>query len=278
MRGGDVNIWIYDLAETSTIQRLTLKGRNRYPVWTRDGQRIAFQSDAMGDAGIFLQRADGIGGAQRLTMATKEVSHIPESWSPDGKHLLYAEQRDQRSYVLYRLSLDDKTSAPFGNVTSPEPIGATFSPDGKWVAYASSQGGGGSGTSPDSGIFIQPFPATGTIYQAPKVRLEGRSYHPAWAPDGKTLFFVPGSANPFAAVSVNTQPSVTFGSPIGLPDAVLRPRLLSTDVRGYDLLPDGRILSVVSASDLDAAGGTAIPEVRVVLNWFEELKRLLPVK
>jgi len=268
--GQDVNIWIYDLAETSTIRKLTLKGRNRYPVWSPDGQRVAFQSDAMGDAGIFLQRADGIGVAERLTTPTKEVSHIPESWSPDGKYLLFAEQRDQRSYVLYRFSMDDKMSEPFGNVTSPEPIGATFSPDGKWVAY-----GSGGRASPDSGIFIQPFPATGTVYQVPKVRLEGRSYHPVWAPDGKTLFFVPGSAFPLAAVSVSTQPVVTFGSPVGLSETVPRPGLLSTDVRGYDLLPDGRILTLVSAADQDTAGGTATSEVRVVLNWVEELKRLV---
>src|SRR5262249_4279 len=164
--------------------------------------------------------------------------------------------------------------APFGNVTSQEPIGATFSPNGKWVAYASIHG---PNTSPDSGIFIQPFPATGTIYQAPKVRLEGRSFHPAWTPDGKTLFSVPGSANPFAAMSVNTQPSVTFGSPVVLLQAVPRPGLISTDVRGYDFLPDGRILTVVSGAEQDATGG-ARPEVRVVLNWFDELKRLVPGK
>jgi hypothetical protein len=71
------------------------------------------------------------------------------------------------------------------------------------------------------------------------------------------------------------RPSVTFGSPTLLPTNVPRPGLISTNVRGYDLLPDGRVLTLVPATD---PGATPRPEIRVVLNWFEELKRLVPVK
>ena len=174
--------------------------------------------------------------------------------------------------MLHTLSMDDKKSAPFGYVNSPEPIGAAFSPDGHWVAYASSIAGG---TSNDSGIFIQPFPANGTVYQVPKVRRGSRAFHPVWAPDGKTIFYVANSAQPFVVVSIKTQPSVTFGSPMQLPLSVPRPALISTNVRGYDLLPDGRILTLVPTAD---PGTTARSEIRVVINWFEELKRLVPVQ
>ena len=61
------NIWIYDLSGASSIRQLTFGGRNRFPVWTADGQRVAFQSDREGDRGIFWQRADGTDTAQRLT-------------------------------------------------------------------------------------------------------------------------------------------------------------------------------------------------------------------
>ena len=271
--GQEANIWIYDLDETKAIRRLTLKGRNRYPVWSGDGLRIAFQSEREGDRGIFSQRADGVGEAERLTTALQGASHVPESWSRDGKHLLFTEQKEL-SYILHSLSIDTKTSAPFGNVKSAEPPGATFSPDGRWIAYASSERAGG-GLSPNRGIFVQPFPATVAIYQVPKVRLD---YHPVWTPDGKTLLYVPASPQSFVTVSVNTQPSITFGSPIALPQVVPRPSLISSDVRGYDILPDGRILAVIPAFDQDAAGGALRPEIRVVLNWFGELKRLVPVK
>jgi len=269
--GQEANVLIYDLSETSALRRLTLKGRNRYPVWSHDGQRVAFQSDVEGDAGIFWQPADGTGAAERLTKAPQDTAHAPESFSGDGKYLLFTELKGG-IYVLHSLSLEDKKSAPFGKVNSVEPIGAAFSPDGHWVAYASNSTGR---NSTDNGIFIQPFPATGAIYQMPKVRTGSRDYHPVWASDGKTIFFVANSNLPFAVVSINTQPSVTFGSPMLLPTNVPRPGLISTNVRGYDLLPDGRILTLVPDAESRA---TLRPEIRVVLNWFEELKRLVPVK
>src|SRR4029078_2712348 len=55
------SIYIYRLSGASQMRRLTLSGHNRNPVWTRDSQRITYQSDAFGDAGIFTQRADGNG-------------------------------------------------------------------------------------------------------------------------------------------------------------------------------------------------------------------------
>ena len=268
--GQEANIWIYDLAGTSAIQRLTLEGRNRYPVWSADGQRVAFQSDRQGDQGIFWHRADGVGAVERLTTAPQNASHIPESFSPDGKHLLFTELKGG-NYILHDLTMDNKTTAAFGNVKSTEPTGAVFSPDGHWVAYASTARAREL-YSPDRGIFIQPFPATGAIYQIPKVRID---YHPTWSPDGKTIFYVASVAQPLVAVAVRTQPSVTFGSPTQLPQTVPRPTLLSGAFRGYDILPDGRLIAVIPGSDQEAAGALR-PEIRVVLNWFEELKRLVP--
>ena len=103
----EAHVWIYDLAETSTMRRLTVEGRNRYPVWSADGLRVAFQSDRQGDLGIFQQSADGGGRVERLTQPQQGAAHLPESWSPDGKHLLFTEQKST-GYVLFSLSLVDK--------------------------------------------------------------------------------------------------------------------------------------------------------------------------
>jgi dipeptidyl aminopeptidase/acylaminoacyl peptidase len=269
--GQEADISIYDLAETTSIRRLTLEGRNRYPVWSGDGQRVAFQSDRLGDLGIFWQRADGGGIAERLTTAAQDVAHTPESFSRDGKYLLFTEYRD-RTYSLHILSMNDKSIAPFGKVTSTEPTGAEFSPDGRWVAYASTAGAGDT-VSSNRGIFIQPFPATGAPIQVPKVRVD---YHPAWAPDGHSLLFVATAPQPFAVVGIRTEPGVTFEPARQLPQSVPRPLLLSGDVRGYDIMPDGRLISLNPAVDQDSTGAAVRPEIRVVINWFEELKRLVP--
>ena len=75
-------MWIYDVAGVSSARRLTLEGRNRVPVWSADGERVAFQSDREGDLGLFWQRADGTTAAERLTKPDKDTAHVPESWSP----------------------------------------------------------------------------------------------------------------------------------------------------------------------------------------------------
>jgi len=138
------------------------------------------------------------------------------------------------------------------------------------VLYASTNAAGGL-VSPNRGVFVEPFPATGEKHQLPKVLID---FHPVWAPDGTRIFLVPGAARPTVSVPIVMRPSVVFGTAVELPK-VPRPGLLSTDVRGYDVLPDGRFISLSPLSG-DGPNAASKPEVRVVLNWFEELKRLAP--
>ena len=83
-------MWIDDVSGATSIRRLTLGGRNRVPVWSADGEHVAFQSDREGDLAIWWQRADGTTAAERLTKPDKDTAHVPESWSPDGKTLLFS--------------------------------------------------------------------------------------------------------------------------------------------------------------------------------------------
>jgi len=273
--GQEANIWIYELAGKSAMRKLTSAGRNRYPVWSGDGRKIAFQSDQHGDLGIFWQPADGTAAAVRLTTPSQGAAHVPESWSPDGKHLLFTEFKDS-TYVLFSLSVDDLTIAPFGKVQSTQPMSAGFSPDGRWVTYASAVQFGGV-ASPDRGVFIQPFPATGAKYPVPKTRID---FHPVWSLDGKEIVYVSAAAQPFVALSVRTQPGVSFGSPTAVSQTVPRPGLTSGDLRGrgYDLLPGGEFLTLAPVAVPEITATAQRPEIRVVLNWREELKRFVPTK
>src|SRR5262249_15702475 len=85
----DANIWVYDVAGAKSGRRLTFGGGNRFPIWSVNGRRIAFQSDREGDFGLFWQAADGSGAPERLTRAKPETFQVPESFSPDGTHLLF---------------------------------------------------------------------------------------------------------------------------------------------------------------------------------------------
>ena len=256
---------VYSLAPGSgvPVKRLTFVGNNRYPIWSADGKRVAYQSDRENDRGIFSQLADGSAIAERLTKAESGTAHVPESWSPSGDVLLYSVTKDDIA-TLWAYSLRDGKSTRFDDVSSSTPIGATFSPDGHWVAY----GTGGA-------VFVQPYPPAGPKYQVPYQRREGTGgpHHPFWSRDGRELFYEPTIAQ-LHAIPVRTQPEFVFGNPMSLAAGAYG----STNpifYRNRDVGADGkRFITYVSADD--AADGPALTEIRVVLNWFEELKARMP--
>ena len=275
--GQSSDIWTYELSGKSEIKRLTFEGNNRLPVWAGD-RRVAFQSTREGDKAIWWQAASG-GTAERLTRPAPDEEHLPESWSRDGTRMLFSvikgspvAKDSTHTLALWVYTLEGKRVEPFGKVNSSEAFSATFSPDGRWVAYARTERAGGA-LSPNRGVFVEPFPPTGERHQAPKRLID---FHPVWSPDGKNIFYIPGSAQPAVSVPITTEPSVRFGTPIDPPRNPM-PGLLSIDWRGYDLLPDGRFISVAPSSGESATGVPQV-ELRVVLNWFEDLKRRVPAQ
>jgi serine/threonine-protein kinase len=268
-------VWIQDLVPGAALRRLTFEGRNRFPIWSPDGQRVAFQSSRDGDFGIFLQRADGVGPAARLTTAQNGEAHVPDTWSPDGMTLAFSVVTGpgatgavpQGRWALMTVGVANGVTAPFGAVTSNEPIGAQFSPNGRWMAYHVEDDG------PDisGGVFVQPFPATGAIYQAPRV---ARDFQPAWSADGTELVYVGSAASlTMAAVDVTIGSSVSFGTPQSFPARVTL-ALTSGFVRAFDLMPDGRMVGPFPEASV--AEGLGSKEIRVVLHWLQELKARVP--
>jgi Tol biopolymer transport system component len=267
--GKEANVSTFELSGVSAMRRLTFGGRNRFPVWSPDGQRIAFQSDRDGAPAIFAQRLDGT-GVERLTTPGEGETHVPESWSSDGKHLSFAVQKKGDEFTLWTLSLADGKVTRFRDVLSTEPFASVFSPDGRWIAYHTLPPGALS-TSVNSGVFVEPFPPTGALYQAPRV---SRDFHPVWSRDGAELFYVgTTTSGQAAAVPVTTRSGITFGPVATFPFVVTAGRL-SASTRGFDALPNNAFVGVVAESASDRA--SANPEIRVVLNWFEELKRIVP--
>ncbi len=268
--GADADVWVYELSGTSAISRLTFGGRSRFPVWSPDGRRVAFQSDRDGRAAIYVQPADGGGTAERLTDPADGVSHVPDAWTSDGRTLLFSERKGD-TYTVMALSVADTRAIPVARVESRVPPEAVFSPDGRWVAYGVSKAGGAA-QSPDRGIFVQPFPPTGATYQVPKTRLD---FHPAWGPSGREIFYVPSIVDDaLVAVGVQFAASPSSGAPTPL-TGVPEPGITLENPRGYDVLPDGRFITLLP----DEGGPAGLrPELRLILNWFDELKRLVPTR
>ena len=265
--GREAIIWVYDLRRGGPSRRLTFGGSNHYPVWTRDGRRITFQSDRDGDYGLFWQLADGTAPAERLAKPSSLGRDLPEAWSPDGKTLTFSEIPPFDSRVS-ALSLDRSPAQRPLSQDLPAQH-STFSPDGKWLAYASTEIGN------RREIFVQPFPATGAKYQ---ISTEGGTT-PMWAPDQRSLYYWANLTRQFVAVDVRTEPVFSAGTKVALPIQAVFPSGLFP-ATNYDVMPDGKGFIVVASTGGDSRQPTRLPpqQIDVVLNWFEELKTRVPSK
>ena len=264
--GKEAIVWIYDLATTNPMRRLTFGGNNRFPIWSADGERVAFQSDRDGNHGIFWQRADGSGDAERLTKPEKGIAHIPDAWTPEGEMFLFSAFDGNRS-SLWTFSTRERKAETFDSVSHASgnlPLGV-IAPNGRWVAYELVESG-------VVGIFVQPFPTTGAKYQ---IARDGRG--PVWSHDGREVLFAVGNFQ-FFAVSVTAQPVFSVGEPVPIPNSRILGAASSLGVpRSFDVAPDGRIIGVTDAASTSSA--VARPaRIEVVINWFDELKRLVPNK
>jgi eukaryotic-like serine/threonine-protein kinase len=241
------DIWVSDLAR-GTLNRLTLEHKNYWPLWTHDGNRVAYASNRDGPMNLFWIKADGSGGEERLT---KEQNCSPVSFSRDGKWLAFYEFPFNfgGNYDIWLLPLDGERkprrllSAPF---VERSPV---FSPDGQWLAYASDESG-------RLEIYVQPFPGPGRKW--PISNEGGRE--PLWSRNGE-LFYRMGDK--MMAVDVKTSPMFSAGKP----KVLFEGRYQDGGHANYDVTPDGQRFLMVAEPE------PAPTQLHVVLEWFEGLKR-----
>jgi serine/threonine-protein kinase len=253
----DIQVWLCDLSQ-QTLTRLTFGGdSNLDSVWTPDGKRIAFESNKEGPANVFWQLADGSGGLERLT--TSDYVQGPSSWSPDGQLLAFVEVNPTTGRDIWVLRMSDRKAQPFlqtpFNESSPR-----FSPDGHLLAYVSDESG-------QFEIYVQPYPGPGGKWQ---ISTDGGA-EPVWNPNGRELFY--RSGDKMMAVGIATQPSFVAGKPRMLFQGPYVRNTPPNTIPFYDVSPDGQRFLMLKPSDQAAAP----TQIDVVLNWFEELKRRVPV-
>ena len=261
--GARTDVWLYEVTGTTALRRLTEGGTNRYPVWSRDGEHVVFQSDRDGDAGIFWQRADGAGTAERLTTPESDTVHIPEAWSPSEDRLVFSAVTGSR-VELWLWALEDRESERFGDLESSVPFNTVFSPDGEWVAYTQRAG--------QAATYVQSLSAPEARYQIG--RDEEAVHHPLWTPDGSRLYYFRG-ATAAVAVDVTTEPTFSLGRPVPVPDGGLPLNVIPTTPLNHDIAPDGSRFVTVLADTGDETA--ARNEIVLVHNWFEELKARVPI-
>jgi Tol biopolymer transport system component len=242
------DLWIYDVTRR-TLTRLTFDpGFDYAPEWSPDGKQLVFFSGRESGTGLFMKPADGSGPTEEL-LAGDDIGK-PTSWSAD--HNVIAFVRRHAGTDIWMLPLDDdKEPWPFLDSSFAE-TDARFSPDGRWLAYQSDESG-----RPE--IYVRSFPDTGGKWQ---ISSDGGTV-PLWSGDGREIFYLNG--NRIMAVTIDSETGFSAG----------KPRLLfeikEVPLR-YDVTPDGKQF----VTPRPIGDDTAITQLRVVLNWFEELKRLAP--
>jgi serine/threonine-protein kinase len=247
--------WLYDLSR-ETLSRFTFEGSQNYnAVWTPDGKRVAFESNNSGPLNVFWQLADGSGGLERLT--TSPYINAPVSWSPDGQVLAFGEINPTSGQNIWFLRLNDRKALPFHRTGTNENE-PRFSPDGHWLAYISDESG-------RFEVYVQPYPGPGGKWQ---ISTEG-GVEPVWNPNGRELFY--RNSDKMMVVDISTQtgfaastPRMLFEGPYEQPPVPLH---------NFDVSPDGQHFLMLKAVEQEQ---TAPTQIIVVLNWFEELKRLVP--
>jgi Tol biopolymer transport system component len=248
------HVWIYDVAGAARPYKLTFNAHNVFPTWSPDGSRIAFSSTRDGPTrNLFALASDGsVVEPTGLVASDKDKSNF--DWSRDNVLLYQAPGDATRADLLTQpAAADGKTSlwlqTPFAE-GSP-----VFSRDGKWVAYVSDLTGGDE-------VWVRPFPGPGS-----PVRVSSAGGHdPVWSPNGKELFYQEGSKLMVAAV-LSTSP-MQLQTPTMLFDGGFVPWEQNAP-RTFDVSADGRFL-MVEPSPRESQ------RFNVVLNWVEELKRLIP--
>jgi hypothetical protein len=249
----DSDIWIQDYPVQTALRRLTFGGRNRLPVWSPDSAQIAFQSNREGDDAVYVQSADVSGATAERVAKADGWTLIPTSWSPDGWLAITKQRVDEAA--LQVLSLKDRKLVPFSSEgPGVRRFGAVFHPGGHWMVYQEI------GRSGPPKVYVEPFPATTAKYQIES------GFHAVWTRDGKQLLLnVQGPS--FVLYNVTMTPRVLFAEA----GHIDRGQSIAPPVgpRQFDISHDGQLLVVLPTTE------AIVPdrELRVVLNWFEELKK-----
>lgn len=238
----NTDVWTYDLKD-GAAKRLTFGGGlDVLPVWSPDGAQVVFTSSR---ANVFNLYVKATSGAQedRLICAS-EMDKYPNAWSRDGKYILYEEGPE-----LKYLTMPEMKSAPFLKVAGTLKNGQ-FSPDGKWVTYASNETGRWE-------VYVTSFPEAKGKWQVSAAGGE----QPRWRGDGKELFYLAPDAK-IMAVPVKTSGGFEQGAPVALFQTNPKEMLATSEQFIYDADPEGQKILVNTR-----VGNAEIAPVTVVLGW-----------
>jgi serine/threonine-protein kinase len=241
--GGHDAAFVFDIAG-GQLSRVTTGANYLAPIWAPDGLRLATVRIPGGPGGEMVAVPVDRSGPEELLHRDREVQPTPQSWSLDGRVVVFGRGGD-----IWTLALPDKRAEPFLQSSFLESAPA-ISPDGRWLAYTSNESG-------RFEVIVQEFRRGGRRWQVSR----SGGAEPVWARDSSELYFRERSA----LLAVAARPP--FSGAVALFDAPWSLRTTGLGRAQYDVAPDGQSFVMIRVSDPAAA------RIHVVLNWVDELRQ-----
>jgi Tol biopolymer transport system component len=255
-----MDLWLMDSARTS---RFTFDASGDYfPVWSPDGTRIVYVSLRTGHGEIYQKSTSGAGVEEPLL--TSDQFKAPDSWSADGRFLLYDNLDAKTGWDILVLPMVGEHSPSAVLRTPVFEAWSVVSPDGRWVAYQSNESG-------RMDIYVRPFvppSATGAGASVGQWQVStAGGITPAWRRDGKELYYLNPAGALMAVPITVTGTTLEPGAPVVLfPTRIYGGGVEAQQGRQYDVAPDGRFLI---NTELDSAA----PPITLLMNWKPPVKK-----
>jgi len=183
---GTRDLWLYDLATGGRMRLDSNVADENWLVWSPDGRRVAFNSQRA--RGLDLYQTSSLGNDRQELLVADDDGKWPVSWSPDGRFILFVTSSEATGNDIWVLPLTgDRKPYPFLKTETQENW-AAFSPNGRWVAYSSTESG-------QAEVYVTPFPKSGSKWLVSR----GGGFQARWRRDGKELFFMAPDSRLMAA-------------------------------------------------------------------------------
>jgi len=239
------DLWLVDMTRDTETRFTFDPADDRSPIWSPDDTRIAFRSSRRGQSELYLRDSAGTGSDEMLLDPQTQI--VLSDWSGDGATIIFTSLSRETGFDIWTYSFEKKEAEPW-LVAPLDQSDGKLSPEGAWIAYASTESG-------REEVYVQAFPRQGGGRWQVSTS-GGRA--PAWRDDGKELFYVNTSGD-LMAVEVVTE----AGFRLGTPRTLFRTKTGSSLGGPYDVFPGGQRFLVNAIDGKDAKGQAAT----LVVNW-----------